>query len=112
MPEPIGSANSSKTGSAPDERRASERYPREGSATWLTVSEEKSGLPWAAVRDISLSGIGLIVKQPLQAGSVLVITLHNHDLRLARMVPIRVMHATPTAGGDWILGCQFVRKLT
>ena len=68
--------------------------------------------PIAGIRDVSTTGIGLRADQPLKPGTVLVIRLEKHDQKLSRPLPVRVMHATQQAEGDWLVGCQFVRPLS
>jgi PilZ domain len=96
----------------PSDRREAERFPFEPGSAWCAVRDDRPDEAPASVRDISMTGIALLVKEPLRPGSVLVISLQNQALRLTRLLPIRVMHATQTPDDGWILGCQFVRKLT
>jgi hypothetical protein len=64
------------------------------------------------VRDISMTGLALVLREPLRPGSVLVVSLQNEHKRLARLLPVRVMHATQAAADEWVVGCQFVRRLS
>jgi hypothetical protein len=97
---------------APVDRRGSERHVVEPGSAWCVVRDDRPDEEPAAVRDISLTGIALVVKEPLRSGSVLVLSLQNRDLRLTRLLPIRVMHSTQGPDGEWVVGCQFVRKLS
>ncbi len=96
---------------SPADRRGAERYPCDLQPFWRIVGGEQVDSPPARVRDVSLTGIGLLVQQPIKPGTVLVIKLQTRDQRLSRPLPARVMHATPQAAGDWLVGCQFIRKL-
>jgi hypothetical protein len=96
----------------PIDRRGSERHAFEPGSAWLAVRDNCPGQPPAAVRDISMTGLALAVKEPLRLGSVFVVTLQNQERRLARLLPVRVMHATQASPDEWVVGCQFVRKLT
>lgn len=99
------------TASHPERRRA-ERYPCSLQPFWRVEGQEQADAPPAQIQNISATGIGLRIGQPLKAGTVLVIKLQSADRRLSRPLPARVMHATPQAEGDWLVGCQFVRKLS
>lgn len=94
-----------------DDRRHSERHALSLNSAWTVLCDDGTGAPRTRVRDISQTGIALLVDEPLRPGTVLVITLQNQLLRLTRLLPIRVMHATHGDDG-WVLGCQFVRKLS
>jgi hypothetical protein len=95
------------------DRRGAERYPCDLQPFWRVAGGGAAGEgPPARVRDVSATGIGLLVGQPLKPGAVLVLTLQARDEQLSRPLPVRVMHATPQAGGGWLVGCQFVRRLS
>jgi hypothetical protein len=111
-PESGSSSQPASAKAAGNDRRGSERYASGPDSPWQAVCEGDSGGSRAGVRDVSLTGLALVVRQPHRTGSVLVVRLQNRERRLARLLPIRVMHATQLPAGEWILGCQFVRKLT
>jgi hypothetical protein len=95
-----------------EERRRAERYPCDLQPFWRVEGQEQTESPPARVENISTTGIGLRVGEPLKPGIVLVLKLQNADHRLSRPLPARVMHATPQPEGDWLIGCQFVRRLS
>jgi hypothetical protein len=71
------------------------------------------GESWGAtVHDISATGISLRVRCWIKPGTVLVIRLHGKTEKLSRPMPMRVMHATMQADGEWLVGGMFVRSLT
>jgi hypothetical protein len=105
-PDPASSA------ALPEERREAERFPIEPSPVCRLVSATQDEMASATVRDLSATGIGLVVRQPLKPGTVLILNLEVRDCRLPRPLPVRVMHASPTAEGQWLVGCQFVRRLS
>ena len=65
----------------------------------------------AAVRDVSLGGIGLLVADPVEAGWLLSIDLPGGAGRAGVALLACVIHAAPQAGG-WHLGCSFLRELS
>jgi hypothetical protein len=105
-PEPDGSPV------APDERREAERFLPEPSSICRVVSDTQDEVARATVRDLSATGIGLLVRKPIKPGSVLILNLEVRECRLPRPLPVRVMHAAPADEGNWLVGCQFVRRLS
>ena len=95
-----------------EDRRRAERYPCGLQPFWRIEGQEQVESPPAHVENISTTGIGLRVREPLKPGTVLVIKLQSADHRLSRPLPARVMHATLQSDGSWLVGCQFVRKLS
>ncbi len=94
------------------DRRCAERYTCDLHPFWHLEGEGLAPTSQASVRDVSATGIGLRVAEPLKPGTVLVLKLQTPDRRLSRPLPVRVMRATPQADGGWLLGCQFVRALS
>lgn len=94
------------------DRRGAERRACDLQPFWRIAGQDNADAPPAGIHDISATGIGLRVRQPLKPGTVLILTLQSGDSRLSRPLPVRVMHATALADGDWLAGCQFVRPLS
>jgi PilZ domain len=64
------------------------------------------GIPLeVTVRDISSAGIGLLCDGPVQPGEVLNLHLSGRGVRLAVMLPVRVVHAGERPDGRWLVGC-------
>jgi hypothetical protein len=94
------------------ERRASVRQHFEWDmACELTSYGESDRWP-AAVRDISVDGIGLIIERSFPSGTVLEIELSSRDESLSYIVVARVNHSRPTPDGRWQAGCSFVGRLS
>jgi hypothetical protein len=95
------------------DRRRAERYECAALQPFWRIVDEGNGetLP-AGVLNISATGVGLLLDEPLKPGTVLVISLQSAPGRLSRPLPVRVMHATAQPGGGWLVGCQFVRRLS
>ncbi len=64
------------------DRRGAERYSCDGQSFWLLCNVQ-SDEPPVRVRDVSRTGIGLLVKEVLPAGTVVVIKLQTRDQRLS-----------------------------
>jgi hypothetical protein len=63
------------------------------------------------LRDVSRSGIGLILNCRPPVASTLVIKLQTPTQHLSRPMLLRVEHVTDQGDGTWVVGCSFVRKL-
>jgi hypothetical protein len=94
------------------DRRGAERYSCALQPFWHIAGEEGADSLPAGVRNVSATGIGLLLDEPLKAGTVLVLSLQGSSRRLSRPLPVRVMHATAQPEGGWLVGCQFVRRLS
>ena len=94
------------------DRRRAARYACDLQPFWRIAGQDSQAAPPAGIHDVSATGIGLRVRQPLKPGTVLILTLQGRAGRNSRPLPVRVMHATPLADGDWLVGCQFVRSLS
>jgi hypothetical protein len=76
------------------------------------AARSDNDLSWpATVRDISVKGVGLVLRRRFEPGTGLAIEVpatatHPGDTLLGKVV-----HATALAGGNWLLGCQFVSEL-
>jgi PilZ domain len=105
-------AESTETSTSQTDRRGEERFPCDLRPFWGAQDANRADSPIASVRDVSTTGIGLRVWQGLKPGLVLVIRLETREKKLSRPLPVRVMHATQQAEGDWLIGCQFVRPLS
>jgi len=94
------------------DRRAADRFvpPRPLSCQVTAVVREGQ---WAAqVRDLSTEGIGLVISQPFASGVVLGIDLANPSGRFVRFLLVRVLHCKKEAEGSFLLGGEFVGRLT
>src|SRR3954463_7799197 len=62
------------------------------------------------VRNVSRTGMGLVVDRPWQQGLALILELPAEDgVRSARA---RIVHATSQPGGTFLVGCVFDTPLT
>jgi hypothetical protein len=64
------------------------------------------------IRDISSSGIGLIVQHEFEPQAILTVELENRARNNSRAVQVRVVHSTPQPDGFWLLGCTFFKELS
>jgi hypothetical protein len=93
------------------ERRAWVRYVCE----LLTICQP-TNLPTkeallARVRNISRGGASLVIDQKFENGTILSVELPGPDGEPMCSLLACVIHAISQTGGDWSLGCSFVREL-
>lgn len=66
----------------------------------------------AEVLNISANGIGLAVSPSLHSGALLNVDLLDKEGRMVRTILACVVHTTQRAGGDYAVGCNFIRELS
>src|SRR5205809_844986 len=85
-------------------RRAHVRYhcaPATLGRLQLPPSEE---LQTVWVLDVSLAGVGLLLKRPLEPGLPVVIRVGATAGARVFDLPAQVIHATKEIGGEWVVG--------
>jgi hypothetical protein len=96
------------------ERRAFVRYGSEAEV-FCRPSGAMRDAGWVAkVHNISLTGIGLLLRHRFQPGTALVVELQSASGSERCTLPARVVHATPVRLRDhpyWLIGCEFYREL-
>ena len=103
------------TEAAAIERRAWVRY----ASNWEASCQGKGSLKDAGwpgkVLDISIGGVGLILRHRFPPGAPLTVELKSPSGKSPRTFSVRVMHSRPViVEGDpcWLVGCAFRRNLT
>jgi c-di-GMP-binding flagellar brake protein YcgR len=100
-------------GEAPtEERRAWVRYVCDLVTVYQPTQQQESERLLARVRNISRGGINLVVDKEFTSGSILSVEVPAEDGNPLCSLLACVIHATQQAGGDWALGCSFVRELS
>jgi hypothetical protein len=61
--------------------------------------------------DISATGIGLIVNEPIEAGMVLSLDIQGRPGKPERVMHACVVRSGAMPDGRWRLGCNFIRQL-
>lgn len=68
--------------------------------------------PWPArVRDLSAGSIGLLLTRRFEPGTLLVIELEHKESSLSHTLVGRVVHASQSTNGSWMLGCTLANKI-
>ncbi|HEV2948959.1 MAG TPA: PilZ domain-containing protein [Gemmataceae bacterium] len=97
------------------ERRAWVRFTSTLEASCQSKGTLKdAGWPGKVV-DLSLGGIGLILRHRFPSGAPLTVELKTQSGRYPRSVSVRVVHTRPVViegNPCWFTGCAFARNLT
>jgi PilZ domain len=94
------------------ERRVAVRYSVNPDAA-CRAHAPSAGIYSAWVRDISATGIALLLPCEFEPGVVLTLELGNPEQGVASMVRARIVHALEVPpDGRWLHGCAFERDLT
>lgn len=112
MAEPSPPDRSSADADARD-RRARVRY----SSALETYCQPGTGsletFWWLAkVRDVSRTGIGLVVPHRFDAGTLLTVEVQDPAEDYARTLHVHVVHAAALPEGGWLLGCTLQTELS
>jgi hypothetical protein len=93
------------------EPRAAVRHPCDIVTSCRPAAADDDGqlLP-ARIRDISVLGLGVLIRYPYRAGTRLLMELPGRNGHAPRTVLATVVHARPQPGG-WIVGCSLAQPL-
>ena len=89
------------------ERRVAVRY----SCALKSLCQTKTGQPedfwwWGNIRDISTTGMGLLISRQFEPGTQLVIEPLTGQEAFQPLL-VRVIRTTKQTRGGWLLGCEF-----
>jgi hypothetical protein len=108
----VGEAGQTPAPARRTERRGGVRYPCELEAFCQPESEDRLGVAWLArVRNISATGIALMLAHWFEPGTELSIELQPPFQAEPVFLSATVVHAKPMVYGGWILGCRFIHTL-
>jgi hypothetical protein len=96
----------------PADQRTWRRFPAAVTASYEIVTAAESRPRAAQILNISPTGIGLVVQEPIAAGTLLSMELPGAGGPARRMILACAVHVTPRGDGEWALGCNFIRSLT
>jgi c-di-GMP-binding flagellar brake protein YcgR len=93
------------------ERRQSVRFPSTLDAIcWQPGTPH--GEPWSAiVENISVGGIGLLSRRPIEEGARFLIKLQSNFVDMSSPMHARAVHVSRTGEESWLIGCEFLREL-
>ncbi len=111
MPESTILSGTERTDQAPGvERRASVRYQCSQSATFASAPNYERFV--ARVKDISITGVGLVVSTHIEPGTYLIVEMKTRARGILLTLLARVVHSTPQSENSWNVGCELVNKPT
>jgi hypothetical protein len=91
------------------ERRAAVRYPCGLASSCHTITSRREDAWTATVKDISLTGIGLLLGRRFEPGILLAVEVPAEGA--PQLLLARVMHTRPHGEGVWLIGCELVNPL-
>lgn len=92
------------------DRRACVRYASRQKGTCRALAAEKKWQWTATVRDVSATGIGLVLNRRFEPGTVLRVRLPGRSGR--RFYLVRVVRVQAQSARKWVVGCVFPRRLS
>lgn len=94
------------------DRRRAERFNCNIQTACVVISLVEPVLLAVKVRDISQTGIGLVLSTRLQPGAFIAVKLQGSKEKAPRVVRAQVMHATIQQDKrSWLAGCSLVGEL-
>src|SRR5437773_9359202 len=94
------------------DRRQAERFPVTSGTSCEFAAPLGEDLGPTRIKNVSTSGIGLLVSRPVQPGSMLTVAVLNKSKGFNKILLVQVAHVTPGAGGTYLVGGTFVTPLT
>jgi hypothetical protein len=91
------------------ERRS---LPRRSSDSTIIFTIGLSEVVVGQLRDISLSGVGILSAQQVPVGSSIGVRIPASKDKVAKQVAAEIRHATMQKDGRWLLGCRMLRRFT
>jgi sulfate permease, SulP family len=73
---------------------------------------ETSETPGAWLVDLSMTGLGLLMSQPLAAGTSVIVKIKSVSQGVPYELSARVAHATAQTDGHWLIGCTLETPLS
>jgi hypothetical protein len=94
------------------ERRVAVRHPCNDETLCQAVDPSAGTVCLAWVRDLSVSGIGLLIERHFRPGSWFTVDLDNPECGLSLRLRVRVIHTLAMPNDHWLHGCVFERELS
>lgn len=94
-----------------DDQRTWKRYDCALQAFYQKVGDPEAPQREAEVLNISSSGIGLVLTEAVEPGSLLHLDLVGKGGQPARSILACVVHSNRRAAGELAVGCNFIREL-
>jgi hypothetical protein len=92
-------------------RRAEVRYSCGPATAGKLVRNGDSQQQHAWVLNLSATGVGLLLNEPLEPETKIVVHLKSTATGRLFELSARVVHNTAQAAGDWLVGCELATRL-
>jgi len=93
------------------DRRQAERFPVNADTTCPFLSPVVEDFGPVRVKDVSMAGVGLLLRRRVEPGALLALTLSNPARGFSKTVLVRVTHCTPLSG-QYQVGGDFTAPLS
>jgi hypothetical protein len=96
------------------EKRGAERFDVRPDVSCTFASPVLEDFGPVKIKNVSTSGVGLLLSEPVETDMLLVVTLANTAKKFTKNALVRVVHVTftPQSGGDYLVGGTFDTPLT
>jgi hypothetical protein len=94
------------------EKRRAPRHQRNFRVGWRKLGARDSKLEPASVRDLSASGVGLLLPSEFAEGTILIIEISGVPGRFAEPILLRVENTRRQDDAQWLTGCSFTRAFS
>ena len=88
------------------------RYPTRGTVTYHLLTGANAPQKTAELADLAPAGVGLIVDEPIEAGSAITINLQREHNKSDRPMLACIVYVTDRPDGKWAIGCNFLHELS
>jgi hypothetical protein len=96
----------------PEDQRTWVRYDSTLRACYQPIGQAEGPHAEAQVLNISASGIGLLMREPSVAGTLINLELLDRNGQSLRTILACIVHTTSRANGEYAAGCNFIRELS
>lgn len=96
----------------PSDPRTYARFSIHGYATYQRMRDEKGTVRKAEITNVSASGVGLLVDESLQPGTVLNLGLQRKDGGPRYAILGCVVYVGERNEGGYVVGCNFIHEIT
>jgi hypothetical protein len=95
-----------------DPRRATPRFECRHVTFYRPVGKRGGDSELATLHNVSTTGIGLLVRERIKKGAILVIELNSTVRKVRHQRLARVAHVTDQGNGYVLIGCEFAKPLS
>jgi hypothetical protein len=101
-----------KVPSKSGDQRAWVRLPASGTISYQPVPGNQAAPMTAELINLAPAGVGMVVSDRLEAGSIITLTIQRRDGGPERHLLAYAVYVTDHSEGKWAVGCNFLHELT